>query len=119
MFVLVVDDRRIFGDKHNDCIVHHTTSSVQALEFLKENFGLVSEMWLDYDLGGSDTVTPVIDWLDEKAYNGEANHITAIRILTDNPVGYNKIMLALDRHFFIGVTPKHKSIRGEPEKPEP
>ncbi len=114
MFVLVVDDLRLFGEKYEDMVIQYATSSKEALEFLENNFGLISEIWLDHDLGGDDTVVPVVNWLDEKARKGEANHITAIRILTDNPVGYNKIMLALDRHFFIGVKPRLRGVRAQP-----
>lgn len=111
MFALVVDDLRLFGDQFNGLPIRYAINSKQALEILESDFGMIQEILLDHDLGGDDTIMPVVNWLDKKAYNGEANHITTIRILTSNPVGYNKIMLALDRHFFIGLTPKHIGLR--------
>ena len=110
MFVLIVDYLRIFPDKIEDNIAFHALSSKAALKFLEENFSMTSEIWLDFDLGGPDTVVPVINWLEEKAHNGEANHICCIRILTNNPVGAQKIA-ALGRYFFIGLTPQHIGIR--------
>jgi hypothetical protein len=110
VFILVVDDLRIFSDKIGDNIVHHSLSSADAIKFLEENFPMVSEVWLDYDLGGEDTVVPVINWLEEKAHTGKANHICCIRILTSNPVGAQKIA-ALGRYFYIGNTPTHIALR--------
>jgi len=110
MFILVVDDLRIFPDKIGDNIVYHALTSTAALKFLTENFLLTSEIFLDFDLGGTDDATSVINWLEEKAYNGEANHICAIRILTKNPVGYQRIA-ALAKYYFIGSTPQHIGIR--------
>jgi len=110
VFILVIDDFRIFPNRIGDNIVHHALSSADGIKFLKENFEMISEVWLDYDLGGDDTVVPVINWLEEKAFNGEANHICCIRILTSNPVGAQKIA-ALGRYFYIGNTPVHIAVR--------
>ena len=110
MIILVVDDLRIFPDNIGDNIVHHTISSQEALEFLEKNFSLISEIWLDHDLGGTYEVTPVLNWIEKKAINGEANHICCLRILTSNPVGAQKIA-ALNRYFYIAPTPKHIDIR--------
>lgn len=110
MFILVVDDMRIFPDKVRDNIVFHALSSEAAIKFLEENFNLTSEIWLDHDLGGDDTVVPVINWLEEKAIQGKADHLCCIRVLTSNPVGAQKIA-ALGRYFYIGNTPVHIAMR--------
>lgn len=105
MFILVVDDLRIFAAPE-DAVIHHARTSADALTFLEENFGMISEIWFDHDLGGTDDVMSVVRWLEEKAVNGEANHITAIRIVTDNPVGYQKIAW-LGQYFHIAPKPNH------------
>jgi hypothetical protein len=117
MLILVVDDLRLFGDEYHECIVHYAVNSADALAFLEDetNFGMLSEIWLDHDLGQledgtNDEVTPVINWLEEKAHNGECNHINAIRILTNNPVGAQKIAY-LNKYFYIAPTPKHTGLR--------
>lgn len=115
MIIVCVDDLRLFGDTFQDCLIHYATNSSDALKFLEENLPLIQEVWLDHDLGDGDEITPVINWLDEKAREGKTDHISCIRILTNNPVGYNKIMLALQRHFFVGITPKHVGIRDLPQ----
>ncbi len=112
--ILVVDDLRIFPDTIGDSIVHHALNSKDAITFLEANFPMISEIWLDHDLSiiddKADEITPVLYWLEEKAYNGEANHINCIRVLTNNPVGAQKIA-ALGRYFYIAPTPKHIGIR--------
>lgn len=110
MFILVIDDLRIFSDKIGDNIVHHALSSKEAIAFLEENFLLISEIWFDYYLSGPDDVEPVINWIEEKAIQGEANHICCIRILTSSSVGAQKIA-ALGRYFYIAPTPVHIDIR--------
>jgi hypothetical protein len=112
VIVLVVDDLRLFGDEFNGCIVHYATNSADALAFLNDetNFGMLSEIWLDHDLGLNDTIDPVLNWLEEKAYNKKCNHINAIRILTNNPVGMTKIAW-LGKYFYIAPTPKHIGLR--------
>jgi hypothetical protein len=116
MLILVVDDLRYFGETYKDCIIHYALNSKDALCFLndKTNFDMLSEIWLDHDLGLvdgiEDDIEPVINWLEEKAHAGDCSHISDIRILTNNPVGFQKISW-LNKYFYIAPTPQPIAIR--------
>ena len=111
MIILVVDDLRLFPNEMEGNIVHHEVSSRGAIKFLEENFSMISDIFLDFYLGGKDTTMPVVNWLWKKAEKGQANHICSIRIITSSPTGAQKIA-TLSRYFYIGPRPQHIDIRG-------
>ena len=112
-FILIVDDLRLFED-HEGLPLVYAVNSGEALDILKRDFENVREVWLDHDLGmvngKLDDVTPVINWLEEKSFYSEHRHVSCIRILTNNPVGAQKIS-ALSRYYNIGPTIQHTSLR--------
>lgn len=119
MFILVVDDLRLFGDTFHGMPIKYAVTSKEALDILESEFHDVAEVWLDHDLGMfgeiADEVTPVIYWLEEKGHNEQANHVYCIRVLTSNPVGAQKIAM-LSRYYFIGATVTHHKLRNEEEE---
>jgi hypothetical protein len=114
MSILVVDDLRLFDSAVQGVEVVYAVSSAEALALLIRDAELFTEIWLDHDLGGDDTVLPVVNWIEEDYHNARRLHgLTAVRILTNNPVGFQKIR-ALERYVAIGSTPQHIGIRKEP-----
>ena len=113
--ILVVDDLRLFGDNYKNVPILHAINSKQAIEILDTMFPFIIEFWLDHDLGmvagEIDSIYPVLNWLEEKGFNGESFD-KKIRILTSNPVGFQKIK-ALSRYYEILSTPNHLGIREE------
>ena len=115
MYVLVVDDLRLFGNTFYNLEILYALNSKDAITILEQDAINISEIWLDHDLsmvdGKVDDVVPVINWIEE-AINScvKLNNLKAIRILTNNPVGYQKIK-ALERYIDILPTPKHEGIR--------
>lgn len=89
--ILVIDDIREY-----EGAVHARTSAI-GLELLQSQQW--DEVWLDHDLGGEDTIRPVVNWLDEHELDIE------IGILTANPVGFDYIRLALGRKYPIALYP--------------
>jgi hypothetical protein len=110
MIILVIDDMKLYGTHYCDSILQYAHSSKTAIDILQTDFSLMNEIWMNYNLKNNDTVQPVIDFLLDMAYNKKVNHITAIRILTNDPLNYSKIAAALNPYFYITNLPKHLSI---------
>ena len=94
---VLVDDVRSFLDAR-PCVVYR--SSVDAVIGLRGLAGagvVVDELWLDHDLGGGDTIRPVLALLDELDHAGWRLAVTRAVIITSNPVGGNVIRRALTR----------------------
>lgn len=113
--ILVVDDMRLYGDSFQGKPIAYAITSAEAIEFLEKHFNELTEIWWDHDLGklsdGSlDTVVPVINWVEERAINGEANHIETIRIHTTNPGGLQKLY-PLAKYFHLGIAIEHTGLR--------
>ena len=61
MLEVLIDDVRCFRDARPARIAR---TSSQGLALLQELGGhTIDVLWLDHDLGGDDTIMPVIDWL--------------------------------------------------------
>jgi len=91
---VLVDDVRSFLDAQ-PCVVHR--NSADAVIGLRGLAGAGDELWLDHDLGGEDTVRPVLALLDELDHAGRRLAVTRAVIITSNPVGGNVTRLALTR----------------------
>jgi hypothetical protein len=66
MTVVLIDDVRWFRDAR-PCLM--ARSSRKGVELLRSLAGQpIAELWLDHDLGGDDTVMPVIDFLCEMRF---------------------------------------------------
>jgi len=86
---VVVDDERTL--RRVGAI--HARTSASALALLDQSRGLrIDELWLDHDLGGDDTVMPVVHRLEKAAFHGEPFDIGTIYVHTANPVGAATIL---------------------------
>jgi hypothetical protein len=93
--IVVIDDLRTL--KFNTNTVVHCRTSEQGISFLKmiareraSGIG-IDALFLDHDLGGDDTIRPVVTWLEEAIYNATYPVIAAIYAHTANPVGADYI----------------------------
>lgn len=97
MLRLVIDDLREF----NFPVKYARTSKngIHLLKLYAAKGQTIDELWLDHDLGGDDTIYPVIHFLEEKAHFEEPIPIDVIYIHTSNPVGRQMMKTALDRYY--------------------
>jgi hypothetical protein len=57
----------------------------------------IDELWLDHDLGGDDSIMPVVTLLEEAAFNGTPFHIGMIYVHSANPGGAETVVRVLKR----------------------
>lgn len=91
--ILVIDDLRTFDF---DATYARTVSEGMALVSHPKGW---DEVWLDHDLGGKDTIRPVVVMLETRAYFGYPANIGLIVICTDNPVGRKWMLQALEKYY--------------------
>jgi hypothetical protein len=97
MFRVVVDDLRSFAF---DAVYARTSAEALALLAQLHADGVaVDELWLDHDLGGDDTVVPVVDWLCERCVWDDPPAVGRVVVHTSNPVGASMIERTLQRWF--------------------
>lgn len=89
--VLVIDDLRSFTFP-----ARYARTSGEGLAALAVS-GPLDELWLDHDLGGDDTIMPVIDYLAERAFNGDPFPVAKVMVHTSNPSGAATMMRVLRR----------------------
>ena len=89
--VLVIDDLRTFTFP-----ARYARTSGEGLDALATHEPL-TELWLDHDLGGDDTIMPVIDHLAERAFNEQPYPVARIVIHTSNPSGAETMERVLRR----------------------
>jgi hypothetical protein len=73
-------------------------TSAEGIQLLQEHrAGLIDELWLDHDLGGEDSIMPVVTLLEEAAFNGEPFRIGTIYVHSANPIGAETVARVLSR----------------------
>ncbi|MEU7740025.1 cyclic-phosphate processing receiver domain-containing protein [Nonomuraea sp. NPDC049158] len=73
-------------------------TSKEGIRLLQEHRdGFIDELWLDHDLGGDDSIMPVVTLLEEAAFNGQPFHIGAIFVHSANPIGAETVVRVLTR----------------------
>ena len=68
---------------------------VRLLEEHRDVF--VDELWLDHDLGGDDSIMPVVTLLEEAAFNGRPFRIGTVFVHSANPIGAATVVRSLTR----------------------
>ncbi|MDP9794961.1 hypothetical protein J2S43_003473 [Catenuloplanes nepalensis] len=94
--IILVDDLRSFVDGRAAEVARTSSSGVELLGRYRTE--RVDELWLDHDLGGDDTVWPVVEVLEHAAFEGRPFDIGVIVIHSANPVGAAKMAQVL-RHW--------------------
>ncbi|MFE7069405.1 cyclic-phosphate processing receiver domain-containing protein [Streptomyces sp. NPDC057620] len=73
-------------------------SSGEGVELLQEHRdSLIDELWLDHDLGGDDSILPVVTLLEEAAFNGRPFRIGTVYVHSANPIGAETVVRSLTR----------------------
>ncbi|MBC9715665.1 hypothetical protein H9Y04_24270 [Streptomyces sp. TRM66268-LWL] len=80
----------------------HTTrlarTSREGVELLLEHRdSYVDELWLDHDLGGEDSIMPVVTLLEEAASQGRPFRIGTVYVHSANPIGAETMVRSLSR----------------------
>ncbi|MEV5711288.1 cyclic-phosphate processing receiver domain-containing protein [Actinoallomurus sp. NPDC052274] len=57
----------------------------------------IDELWLDHDLGGDDSIVPVVALLEEAAFNDRPFKIVMIFVHSANPSGAETVVRVLRR----------------------
>jgi hypothetical protein len=79
---VLVDDVRGFRDERPALVAR---TSQEALTLLNDLGGRrIDHLWLDHDLGGEDTVVPVVDLMVQLARTGSPLNVTQVHIHTAN-----------------------------------
>jgi len=91
--VLGVDDLRPLPGATR--IARTSREGVRLLEEHRDSH--VDELWLDHDLGGDDTVMPVVTLLEEAAFNGRPFRIGTVFVHSANPIGAETVVRSLTR----------------------
>jgi len=92
---LLIDDLRNFVKAPKNLII--CRNSEEALAELQKDIVFTS-IWLDHDLGGEDTINPVIDYLCERSVWENPVRALTVYVHTSNPVGGDAMMRTLARY---------------------
>ncbi|MGW0434069.1 cyclic-phosphate processing receiver domain-containing protein [Micromonospora sp. NPDC003197] len=93
--IVLIDDLRSFVDGRNAEVARSSAAGVALLVRLRDE--RLDELWLDHDLGGDDTIGPVIEVLERTAFEGHPFDIGIVHVHSANPVGAGKMAQALRR----------------------
>lgn len=124
MLRVLIDDVRRFVDDRPCVVYRNSADAICGLREMAQAGTVVNELWLDHDLGGQDTIRPVLSLLDELDHFGHRLNVGKAIIITSNPAGGNVIRLALTRlgyeferlYTLRGVLTAHRAVadRGGP-----
>jgi hypothetical protein len=79
---VLIDDSRGFRDERPALVARSSQEALSLLEALKGRW--IDHLWLDHDLGGDDTVRPVVDLMVQLASTGSPLNVGQIHIHTAN-----------------------------------
>ncbi|MGC4987501.1 cyclic-phosphate processing receiver domain-containing protein [Streptomyces sp. DT193] len=73
-------------------------SSGEGIKLLQEHRdSFIDELWLDHDLGGDDSILPVVTLMEEAAFNGRPFRIGTVFVHSANPIGAETVVRSLTR----------------------
>jgi len=75
---VLIDDVRSFRDARPALVARTSAAGVVLLESLRPT--LIQDLWLDHDLGGEDTIWPVLRLLEDASLRGSPFDIGTVRI---------------------------------------
>lgn len=94
--IVLVDDLRSFVDGRGAQVARTSAAGVELLDRCRER--RLDELWLDHDLGGDDTIWPVVAVLERAAFDKRPFDVGVINVHSANPAGAAKIAQVL-RHW--------------------
>jgi hypothetical protein len=93
--VVLVDDLRSFTDGRAALVAR---TSADALALLTRIAGQpIAELWLDHDLGGIDTIWPVVEVLERAAFEENPVPVGTVFVHSANPAGAARVAQVLRR----------------------
>jgi hypothetical protein len=90
---VLIDDVRDFRDERPALIARSSHEALGLLERLGRN--RIDHLWLDHDLGGEDTIRPVIDLMLHLANTGPPLNVGEVHIHTANVGAGHQMVLEL------------------------
>ncbi|MFI6760891.1 cyclic-phosphate processing receiver domain-containing protein [Micromonospora sp. NPDC050417] len=91
--ILLIDDLRSFIDGRHAEVARTSADGVALLERHRQQ--RVDELWLDHDLGEDDTIWPVVEVLEQAAFEGHPFDVGVIYVHSANPAGAARMAQAL------------------------
>ncbi|MFF2951612.1 cyclic-phosphate processing receiver domain-containing protein [Kitasatospora sp. NPDC057965] len=92
-------------------IARTSREGIRLLEEHRNSF--IDELWLDHDLGGDDTVMPVVTLMEEAAFDGRPFRIGAVFVHSANPIGAETVVRSLARwHYRVRRATAQHSVGG-------
>lgn len=79
---VLIDDARGFKDERPALVARSSQEAVSLLEGLGRQ--RIDHLWLDHDLGGEDTIRPVVDLMVRLASTGSPLNVGQVHIHTAN-----------------------------------
>jgi stage III sporulation protein SpoIIIAA len=93
--IVLVDDLRSFVDGRAAEVARTSSAGVDLLA--RHHGHRLDELWLDHDLGGEDTIWPVVEVLERAAFEDRPFDVGVVVIHSANPAGAAKMAQALRR----------------------
>ncbi len=103
MLTVLVDDDRDFIDRREAVVLRTSAHALAALSRIREEGAVIDELWLDHDLGGDDTVMPVVDMMAELGFYATPYPVRRVYIHSMNRVGAERMTRSL-LHYGYNVT---------------
>lgn len=94
--IVIVDDLRSFVDGRSAEVARTSAAGVDLLDRYRGR--RPDELWLDHDLGGDDTIWPVVEVLERAAFDERPFDIGVINVHSANPAGAARLAQVL-RHW--------------------
>ncbi|PKV82867.1 cyclic-phosphate processing receiver domain-containing protein [Streptomyces sp. TLI_146] len=76
-------------------IARTSSEGIQLLQDHRDSF--INELWLDHDLGGEDSILPVVTLMEEAAFTGQPFRIGTVFVHSANPIGAETVVRSLTR----------------------
>ncbi|MEV1056696.1 cyclic-phosphate processing receiver domain-containing protein [Micromonospora chalcea] len=93
--IVLVDDLRSFVDGRSAEVARTSAAGVELLDRNRDRH--LDELWLDHDLGGDDTIWPVVEVLERAVFDKRPFDVGVIYIHSANPAGAAKVAQVLRR----------------------
>ncbi|MEV6303667.1 cyclic-phosphate processing receiver domain-containing protein [Actinoplanes sp. NPDC051861] len=93
--IVLVDDLRSFVDGQLAEVARTSSAGIKLLD--RHRSHRLDELWLDHDLGDTDTIWPVVEVLERAAFEGRPFDVGVVVIHSANPAGAAKMAQALRR----------------------
>ncbi|MGW3892311.1 cyclic-phosphate processing receiver domain-containing protein [Micromonospora chokoriensis] len=93
--IVLVDDLRSFVDGRSAAVARTSAAGVELLDRYRGR--RLDELWLDHDLGGDDTIWPVVEVLERAAFDERPFDVGVINVHSANPAGAAKVAQVLRR----------------------